>query len=176
VNDRIAQYQMSAELIAQHPWLGISRSAITVEQQTRVDQAEPGFKRVYRHIHSEYLDTLVNRGLLGLALLATMFFALFWAVKRPFVSLKPEPSLSALDSLAFGQSELRGASHAEPRGRINVATAQPVVSLLGTSTLVLLASMALFDILLSRVSVMAPGLFVLAYCLAWLHGPQKVHT
>jgi O-antigen ligase len=173
VNDRLAQYQMSAELVAQNPWLGISRPAITVEQQTRVDQAEPGFKRVYRHIHSEYLDTLVNRGLFGLVLLAAMFFALFWALKRPFVWLKPEPSLLALDSFAPGRTESRGASHAEPRGWVNVATGQSVASLLGASTLVLLATMALFDILLSRVSVMAPGLFVLAYCLAWLHGPQK---
>ena len=118
----------------------------------------------------------MNRGLFGLVLLAAMFFALFWAVKWPFVSLRPEPSLLALDSLALGQSESWGASNAEPRGWVNVATAQSVASLLGASTLVLLASMALFDILLSRVSVMAPGLFVLAYSLAWLHGPQKLQN
>ena len=140
VNDRLAQYQMSAELIAQNPWLGISRPAINLEQENRVASAAPGFKRVYRHIHSEYLDTLVNRGLLGFALLALMFLALFWAVRKPVEPDMPVPSQARL---------------------------------LGISTLLLLASMALFDILLSRVSVMAPGLFVLAYCLALLYGPAR---
>ena len=151
VNDRLAQYQMSAELIAQNPWLGISRPAINLEQENRVASAAPGFKRVYRHIHSEYLDTLVNRGLLGFALLALMFLALFWAMRKPVEPDMPAPNPS---------SQAR---------------------LLGISTLLLLASMALFDILLSRVSVMAPGLFVLAYCLALLYRPAPtprgaIHT
>ncbi len=151
VNDRLAQYQMSAELVAQNPWLGISRPAINLEQENRVAAAAPGFKRVYRHIHSEYLDTLVNRGLLGFALLTLIFFALLWAVRKPVEPDMPVPNASSQ------------------------------AGLLGISTLLLLASMALFDILLSRVSVMAPGLFVLAYCLALLYRPAPtprgaIHT
>lgn len=151
VNDRLAQYQMSAELIAEKPWLGISRLDINLEQESRVAAGEPGFKRVFRHIHSEYLDTLVNRGLLGFAFLAAIFFALLWAFLRP---LEPRPPSS---------------------GPLASVTPAPLsqAGFLGSSTLLLLASMALFDILLSRVSVMAPSLFVLGYCLALLYGPVK---
>jgi hypothetical protein len=170
VNDRLAQFQMSAELVAQNPWLGISRPAINLEQENRVAAAAPGFKRVYRHIHSEYLDTLVNRGLLGFALLALMFFALLWAVRKPVDPLKPPPAATELTAL--GVPPATGVAPALKPVDLDM----PVSSqsrLLATSTLLLLASMALFDILLSRVSVMAPGLFVLAYCLALLYEPQK---
>lgn len=155
VNDRLAQYQMSAQLVAENPWFGISRPAINLEQEERVATAQPGFKRVYRHIHSEYLDTLVNRGLLGFLLLMFMFLALLWAVRRP---LEPGPL-----SLGLPPSG--------PTKSLTLAPSQP--RLLGTCTLLLLATMALFDILLSRVSVTALGLFVLAYCLATLYKPEN---
>lgn len=137
VNDRIVQYQMSAQLIVRHPWIGISRPDISLEQKMRVANGEPGFKRVYRHIHSEYLDTLVNRGVLGFVLLTSMFFVLLFAV-RETVKRK------SFDSNVLFPSQ---------------------TNLLRTSTLLLFAFMAMFDILLSRISVMAPGLFVIAYCL-----------
>ncbi len=157
VNDRLAQFQMSTELIIQHPWLGISRPAINLEQENRVTARAPGFKRVYRHIHSEYLDTLVNRGLLGFVLLAFIFFALLWAVQKSVELLKPLPAAEQLP--AFGV----------PPAKEPVVSAMPLPSqarFLATSTLLMLASMALFDILISRISVMALGLFVVAYCLA----------
>jgi O-antigen ligase len=170
VNDRLAQYQMSADLIAQNPWLGISRPAINLEQENRVTAAAPGFNRVYRHIHSEYLDTLVNRGLIGFALLTLMFFALLWAVRKPVDWSKSAPAATELATF-----EVPPASGLVPAAKPVALdmSASSQARLLGTSTLLLLASMALFDILLSRVSVMAPGLFVLAYCLALLYGPAR---
>ena len=170
VNDRLAQYQMSAELVAQNPWLGISRPAINLEQENRVAAAAPGFKRVYRHIHSEYLDTLVNRGLLGFALLAFMFFALLWAVRKPVEPLKPPPAAAELPALWVPPAT--GVAPAIKPVDLDMPVSSQA-RLLATSTLLLLASMALFDILLSRVSIMAPGLFVLAYCLALLYGPAR---
>lgn len=129
-NDRLSQYRLSLDLIKESPVIGLSRTAIFDAQKVRVERGEPGFLKAYRHIHNEYLDMLLNKGVIGLGCLLSVF-VFFWS------------------SITKGTNE--GISE---------------LSLLATGILVMIATMGLFDIVVYRVSIIAPTMLLLAYCIS----------
>ena len=143
-SNRLAQYEMAVELIKLSPWTGIARQDIIEEQKRRMEASTPGFIQTTRFIHSDYLDLLLNKGLLGFAALTGFFFSLFFALRQGGAPASSAPSDS------------RGSAH------------QPF--LLGSSILLLLAAMGLFNVVVYRVPEMSPSLFILACCLALLYG------
>lgn len=143
-SNRLAQYEMAVDLIKLSPWTGMARQDIIEEQKRRMEASTPGFIEATRFVHSDYFDLLLNKGLLGFAALTGFFVSLLFALRQGGTPASSAP----FDSPGLGH--------------------QPF--LLGSSILLLLAAMGLFNVVVYRVPEMSPSLFILACCLALLYG------
>lgn len=140
-SNRLAQYKIAIELIQANPWTGMTRSDIIQEQKRRIEAQTPGFIQATRFIHSDYLDLLLNKGLWVFAVLTGFFLGLWYTLLRGRV---PENRASPLCGLGSGSQAF----------------------LLGSSILLLLATMGLFNVVIYRVPETSPAFFILAYCMA----------
>ena len=109
-----------------------------------MEASTPGFIEATRFVHSDYFDLLLNKGLLGFAALTGFFVSPLFALRQGGA-----PVISA-------PTDSRGSAHQ--------------AFLLGSSILLLLAAMGLFNLVVYRVPEMSPSLFILACCLALLYG------
>lgn len=140
-SNRLAQYKIAIDLIRANPWTGMARSDIIEEQERRIQDQTPGFIQATRFIHSDYLDLLLNKGLFAFTLLTGFFLGLWHTLLRG----------RALENRVLPSCGPGTASQA---------------FLLGSSILLLLATMGLFNVVIYRVPETSPALFILAYCLA----------
>ena len=143
-SNRLAQYEMAVELIKLSPWTGMARQDIIEEQEKRIEASTPGFIQTTRFIHSDYLDLLLNKGFFGFSALTGFFLSLLFALRNVKSSYNASPMYPpGLEHQSF---------------------------LLGSSVLLLLAAMGLFNVVVYRVPETSPALFILAFCLALLYG------
>lgn len=142
-SNRLAQYKMAFALIQTNLWTGMAREDIIREQDKHIEASTPGFIQTTRFIHSDYLDLLLNKGIFGFAALTGFFLSLLVALHN----------VKASDN----------ASTMYPSGIEHQSF------FLGSSVLLLLAAMGLFNVVIYRVPETSPALFILAFCLALLY-------
>ncbi len=75
IGARIELLRAGIEMLPQHIWLGWGRAGMMAQKQRLIDQGKISpFTLEHTHLHNEYLDSLVKRGIPGLAMLLLLYF------------------------------------------------------------------------------------------------------
>ena len=75
IGQRIEMWRTALTLSTRHVWLGLGREGYMAAKQELADEGKMN-KMIQKHTnaHNDYLDALVKRGLIGLAMLLALFF------------------------------------------------------------------------------------------------------
>ncbi|MGE5625992.1 MAG: O-antigen ligase family protein [Bacillota bacterium] len=91
VGQRLEMWAVAWQMFARSPLTGVGTGAYMTEAQNMVDAGEaPVITAVYDHPHSEYLDALSSRGLLGLMAVLALLGVPAWLFSRAIAS--PDPA------------------------------------------------------------------------------------
>lgn len=82
VGARLYMWQRSLEAIQESPWTGYGRAGRMALIQQWGDEAASPTVKALGHLHNEYLQTLVDHGLWGLASLLSYSLGLLWMARK----------------------------------------------------------------------------------------------
>lgn len=75
IGARIELFRAGVEMLPQHLWLGWGLAGMMAHKQALIDEGKiSAFTREHTHLHNEYLDSTVKRGIPGLVVLLLLYF------------------------------------------------------------------------------------------------------